>query len=106
MNDKHLSCILDQANHIYAEKELSHLILWKKLKYMKYGHIPRGYTQVLSKMPFFFLNEAMEFQFFLFRRKDITTIYRCDIIFLKKNYFYGSLENQFIWRAAKAILLM
>ena len=82
MNDRHLMCILGQSNPQYAKNELSCLILRKN---MKYGPIPRGYTQVLSKMRFFLI-KAMELEKFVFRRKDLTLIYICDIIFFKKIY--------------------
>ena len=59
----------------------------KKNNYMNSSYIPRGYTQVLSKMPFFILNEAMELQKIVFRRKDLTLIYIYDIIFFSKEKY-------------------
>ena len=60
---------------------------------MKYGHIPRGYTQVLRKMPFFSNHSNEEC---VFRRKCLTLIYICDMI-LKNIYihqnFYINNEN-------------
>ena len=53
---------------------------------MKYNHITRGYTQVLSKMQFFLI-KAMKLQKLVFWRKDLTLIYICDIIFFKRNIY-------------------
>ena len=57
---------------------------------MKYSYLPRGYTQVLNKMQFFLI-EAMELRKFVFRRKDLTLTYICDII-LKKSIYHEKLH--------------
>ena len=54
-------------------------------KSMKYN-IHRGYTQLLSKMSFF-LTKTMELQKFVFRKKDLSLIYVCDIIFFQKKIY-------------------
>ena len=55
---------------------------------MKYSRIPRAYTHVISKLPFFLI-KTMELQIFVFRNKDLRLIYICDKLFFKK-YIYTS----------------
>ena len=51
--------------------------------------MPRGHTQVLSKIQFFLI-KAMKLQNFVFGRKDLTLIYICDIIFFHKKIYVKS----------------
>ena len=53
---------------------------------MKYSHIARGYTQVLSKMPFVLI-KANELQKLVLGRKDLTLIYICDKVFFQKKMY-------------------
>ena len=53
------------------------------MKYIKNRHIPRGYTQAISKKPFFRI-KALELQKFVVRRKGLTLIYICHMIFFPK----------------------
>ena len=68
---------------IYAQKGACEPYLMKKKNTWKYSHIPRGYTQVLTKMSFY-PSIAMEFQEFVYRRKEVTLICICDIISFQK----------------------
>ena len=54
---------------------------------MNYSHIPRGYAQVSSEMPFFLI-KAIELQKFMFRRKYLTFINNWDKIFFQKKKQY------------------
>ena len=74
---------------IHTQKGAFAPYLVKILKYMKNSHIPPGYTQILSKMPFFPIKELM-FQKIVLRRKDLTLIYICGIIFSQKKFYNKS----------------
>ena len=97
MNDRHLRYILGQTNHLYAKKELRTLSHAKKSIRKNIVIYPlRGYTQVLTIMPFY-LFKAMEFKNYCLGDKGLTIICICDIIIFqkKKNYrkLYTNNEN-------------
>ena len=77
-----MSYIFGQTNHLYTKKGAFEPYFMKKKKTItyKYSQIPRGYTQVLSKKPFFLI-EAMELQKFVYRRKYLTRVCICDMVF-------------------------
>ena len=54
-----------------------------------FGHISRGYTQVLSKMPFF-PTKAIELQKIVYKREDLTLICNCEIVFYQNKKYVKS----------------
>ena len=102
MNDRNLRCILGQTNDLYAKKEFSNIILRRKitLRTLKYSHIPPGFTEVLTKMPFYPI-EAMEFQKFVYTKKETALICICD---MKIGFSLGS-ESQKVNKEKSCLFL-